>query len=156
MAGGRPTKYTPELADRICQLVATHPIGLPRLCKMYDELPSYETINVWRWEKPGFADKYTQAKSRQAEMMVESIEDVAVELLNNAYVDEHGAKKLDGGLVGQARIVVDSRKWMASKLAPKIYGDRKELEQVQHENETIKAELAKLRAELSEKNRREF
>ena len=39
---------------------------------------------------------------------------------------------------------------------PKLYGDRKELEQVQSENETIKAELATLRAELAKKNKREY
>jgi len=126
--GGRPTKYSPELADRICEIVASNPEGLPRLCKKFPELPSYETINQWRWKHPKFADNYAQAKRNQAELMAEAIEDVAQDLIDISYVDEHGVKRLDSGMVAQARLVIDSRKWLASKLAPKIYGDRQQVE----------------------------
>ena len=156
MAGGRPTLYTPELADEICQVIATNPCGLPKICNLHSHFPSPETIRVWRWEKPQFSAKYTEAKKFQSEIMAESIEDVCDELLSNSYVDEDGNKKLDGGLVGHARLVVDSRKWTASKLAPKIYGDRKELDQALAENESIKSELTELRAKLAEKNQKEY
>lgn len=122
---GRPTKYTPELADRICEIVATNPQGLPTICRNFPELPTAETIRVWRWEKTDFSVKYTEAKRFQAELMAESIEEVTEELLKCAYTDDAtGASKLDSGMVGYARLVIDSRKWQASKLAPKIYGDK--------------------------------
>jgi hypothetical protein len=156
--GGRPTKYTEELAQRICELVATNPLGLPALCRKFPELPNQDTINVWRWEKDGFSDKYTRAKQFQAELMAESIEDVIDETLGSIYLDEHGSQRLDSGILGHARLKVDSRKWTASKLAPKIYGDRMHVsdESKSSENEALKAELIELRAKLAEQNKSEY
>jgi hypothetical protein len=154
---GRPTIYTPELANRICELTAINTCGLSKLCEQYPELPCKETINVWRWHKNDFSDQYAKAKMRQAEIMAESFEDVNDELVNFQYNDrESGATKIDGGIVAQARLLIDTRKWTASKLAPKIYGDKKEIEQLTADNERVKAELAELRAKLDEKNRSEY
>lgn len=124
MVMGRPTIYSPELAEEICKVVATNPIGLPTLCKMFDFMPSAETINVWRWKRPDFAVKYALAKQFQAELMAESTEDVILGLGQYKFKDKDGATRLDSGLVAEARLLVDTRKWHASKLAHKIYGDR--------------------------------
>lgn len=153
---GRPSIYNEDLADRICELVATNPIGLPRLCEKFPEIPSHETINNWRWTKPGFADKYARAKQLQAELMAESIEDVACNLVDFVYEDDNGQKHLDSGLLGQARLIVDNRKWTASKLAPKIYGDARRVEELEGENERVKAELKELRDKLNKANVSEY
>ncbi len=134
-AGGRPSIYTPELANLICKRVATHPQGLPILCRQYDDLPTAETIRVWRWEKSEFSAKYNEAKRFQAELMAESIEDIHEELLMDSYHDDNDVRRIDSGLVAAARLAVDSRKWMASKLAPKIYGDKQQNEiTIKHED----------------------
>jgi len=135
MAAGRPSIYTPELADLICKRVATNPVGLPALCKMFPELPSYDTIRVWRWDRPEFSAKYAEAKRFQAELMAESIEDIIDETLQYSYQDGEGVTRLDSGILGHARLRVDSRRWHASKLAPKIYGDKQQTEvTVKHED----------------------
>lgn len=153
---GRPSKYTEELADRICEIVATNPCGLPTLCKQFAELPTAETIRVWRWEKPLFSAKYAEAKRFQAEIMAEGCEDVTNNLLEYSYEDECGVKRVDSGMVAHARLVIDTRKWTASKLAPKIYGDKQIIEQTTSENESLKAELSALRAQLDEKNKSSY
>jgi len=154
--GGRPSIYSEELADRICEIVATNPLGLPRLCQKFPEMPNYDTINTWRWTKDGFSVKYAKAKMVQAELMAESIEDVAYDLINEVHVDESGQRKLDSGLLGQARLIIDNRKWTASKLAPKIYGDQKRVEELEGENERVKAELQALRDKLNKVNTAEY
>jgi hypothetical protein len=126
---GRPSLYTEELADRICEIVATNPQGLPTLCKKFEGLPTAETIRVWRWEKPLFSAKYAEAKRFQAEILAESIEDITDDLSTNSYQDENGITRIDSGIVAVARLIVDSRKWTASKLAPKIYGDKRQPEE---------------------------
>lgn len=136
--GGRPTLYSEELADRICEIVATHPEGLPTLCKRFDELPTSETIRVWRWSKPEFSAKYAEAKRFQAEIMAESIEDIIDETAEFIYFDENGIRRLDTGILGHARLRVDSRKWHASKLAPKIYGDKQQTEVTVKHEESLK------------------
>ena len=121
---GRPSIYSEELANRICEVVATNPNGLPTLCKKFDFMPDPDTIRVWRWTKPLFSAKYTLAKQHQAELMAESSEDVIEELASYEFVDKEGATRLDSGMVAKARLLIDTRKWHASKLAPKIYGDK--------------------------------
>jgi len=153
---GRPSIYSEELATRICELVATHPYGLPKLCAMFPELPTRETINVWRWNKKDFSDKYAEAKRFQAEMMVESFEDILDETQECVYDDEAGVKRVDNGIISQARLKIDTRKWTASKLAPKIYGDQKQVEELQSQNERYLKELQELKAQLDAKNRKEY
>ena len=144
---GRPTLYSEELADRICQVVATHPHGLPKLCKMFDFMPSSETINVWRWQKSDFSAKYTLAKQHQAELMAESSEDVIDELTNYEFSDKDGATRIDSGIVARARLLIDTRKWHASKLAPKIYGDKSQPETASTDNlKDVSDKLDKLMA----------
>lgn len=156
MKNGRPTIYTEELAAKICELVATNPIGLPKLCKIYNELPTAETIRVWRWEKTIFSANYAEAKRFQAELMAESLEDVIDETSEYVYEDENGVTRVDGGMVAKARLVIDTRKWTASKLAPKIYGDQKQVEELQSQNQSIKRELDDLRIKLAKQNEREY
>jgi hypothetical protein len=154
--GGRPSLYTDELANRICEIVAINPCGLPTLCKQFDELPTPDTIRRWRWDKPEFSAKYTEAKRFQAEIMVESLEEITQNLEQYKYEDKDGAIRLDAGLIGHARLITDTRKWTASKLAPKIYGDRQEVEALSSENAQIKEELKALRAQLAEQNKAEY
>jgi hypothetical protein len=154
-AGGRPSKFTPELADKICRLVATTPVGLHKICAFNSDLPTPETIRVWRWEKVEFSANYAKAKQFQAEIMAESIEDITDDL-KSAIVDELGFKRIDSGIVSLARLTSDNRKWTAGKLAPKIYGDHKQLEELKYENDRVKEELAALKSRLDKENIKEY
>jgi hypothetical protein len=135
---GRPTIYSEELANRICQIVATNVEGLPTLCNKFDEMPHEDTIKQWRWEKPLFSAKYAEAKRFQAELMAESLEELMRDAEKDAFHDEHGNRRLDSGLLGLARLRVDTRKWQASKLAPKIYGDKQTVSTTVTHESTIK------------------
>jgi hypothetical protein len=152
MPAGRPTIYTDELADKICGVVATNPLGLPRLCKMFDFMPDPDTIRVWRWEKPIFSAKYTQAKQFQAELMAESSEDVIEELTQYEFNDKDGATRIDAGIIARARLLIDTRKWHASKLAPKIYGDKIQTETINESNNIDVAEKVAKIIKESEKD----
>lgn len=142
--GGRPSEYTTERADYICKLVATHSIGIPRLCKMYPQMPSEPTIQRWRYDFPEFRVKYAQAKLLQAELLVEECLEISDDKTDE-YED-----------VGKTRLRVDTRKWLASKLLPKQYGDTSLLDQKTEENAQLKEELLQLRAKLNEENKRDF
>ena len=136
MPGGRPTLYSEELIERICFLTATHPVGLKKLCAMYDDIPEHTTIKRWRWENEQFNSRYAKAKMFQAEMMVEELEDLADEVAT--YYDEKGNVRIDSGSVAQQRLRCDNRKWTAAKLAPKIYGDRQQITTTVKHEENLK------------------
>jgi hypothetical protein len=120
----RPTTYTPELAERICDLVATNTCGIDILCDKYDDLPNESTVRLWRFKHSEFSMKYAQAKMFQAELMAEMIHQIADS--TSTYFDSEGNERVDSGSVALARLRVDSIKWHASKLAPKIYGDKQQ------------------------------
>jgi len=144
---GRPTDLTLEMAQRICDLVATHDLGLPRLCEKYPDLPEPQTINRWRRESEIFSSKYAQAKMEQAEFMAESIEDLCQEAIT--YNDSEGNARIDSGSVALIRLKIDSRKWLASKLAPKIYGDRAN----QEDKSSLGDTLTKIQSMVNEFNK---
>lgn len=136
-AGGRPSIYTPELADLICLRIATHQESTHKLCQRYDDLPDTTCIYEWRHKHPGFAHKYAQAKMQQAEIMAEEILDIADDASRDTKYDKDGNALCNAEFVARSRLRVDTRKWLASKLAPKIYGDRSTVENVVKHEENI-------------------
>jgi len=111
MPGGRPTDYSPELTARICERLA---IGesLRSICRD-DEMPSMASIFLWLGKHPEFSEQYTRAREAQAEAHADRI----VEIADDDTLDPN-----------HKRIMVDARKWVASKLKPKRYGDKLDLE----------------------------
>lgn len=81
----------------------------------------------------GFAAQYARAREIQADTLVEEIIDISDDGTND-WMDrqsssEKGAEVSNGWLlngehVARSRLRVDSRKWFASKVLPKRYGDK--------------------------------
>jgi hypothetical protein len=129
--GGRPTKYTPELADKICALVAEG-MSLRKVC-LIEEMPSRDTVYQWIVKHDAFSDLYAKAKADGAIAMAEEILDIADDGSNDymemlaANGDESpgvAAYKLHGEHIQRSRLRVDTRKWLLAKLQPKKYGDK--------------------------------
>ena len=112
MAGGRPTSYTEELGDKICEGVARK-TPLARLCDENDDLPAPRTVYKWLRIHKEFVQNYTRAKEDQADYLVEECLEIA---------DKDGIEPAD------KRIRVDTRKWIASRFNAKKYGDKQFIE----------------------------
>ena len=107
---GRPTKFTQELADLICERMSNGE-SLRSICREIGLLPS--TVIMWMNHNKVFFEQYAQARQKQADSYADMILDEAF--------NSHDAQ------IGRLR--VDALKWVASKLAPKRYGDKVEVEQ---------------------------
>ena len=59
---GRPSDYSQELADLICERIATHGVGLKKLCEMYEDIPEKITIRRWCIKDPQFRSQYARPK----------------------------------------------------------------------------------------------
>lgn len=104
---GRPSDYSQEIADEICERLINGQ-SLNSICKR-DDMPGATTVYRWIDEKPAFRDKYARARSDQADTLADEILDIA----------DDGDED-----VQRSKLRVDARKWVASKLKPKKYGDR--------------------------------
>lgn len=154
--GGRPSLYTEELADRICFLVATSNYGLPTICKQNPDLPDETTIRLWQHNKPGFFTKYAKAKLKQAELFAEEIISIADDMSNDSEYTKEGKEICNKEWVARSRLRIDTRKWLASKLLPKAFGDKLTIEQKTEENEKLKQEILELRKKLDKKNKKDY
>ena len=121
---GRPTDYTPELADDICSQLADG-LSMRTVCKP-DSMPNKATVFKWLRTDEAFNDQYVKAKEESADALTDEILDIA-DNCNNDWMEQEGDStgyKINGEAVQRSRLRIDSRKWLASKLKPKKYGDK--------------------------------
>ena len=111
---GRPSGYTQEIAETICERIAEG-VPLVKICKGKG-MPAYRTVLRWRTEKEGFSHLYAQARGDAADTLADKIQDLAERV-------ELGTLDYNAG-----RVAIDALKWIASKLKPKSYGDRQAIE----------------------------
>lgn len=139
MPGGRPTDYSQELVDAICERIADGE-SLRSICSE-DAMPNRATVFRWLSIHKEFSDQYTKAKDEQAETLFDEILDIADDGRNDymeSSDDEGGlAFKLNGEHIQRSRLRIDARKWMAGKLRPKKYGEKVELEHSGHVSHSI-------------------
>lgn len=109
-AGGRPSDYTQELADEICERLSEG-VSLRKVCEAND-MPSARTIFTWFRVYPEFLQQYARAKDESADALADDIQDIANDVREG---------KLDPNA---GRVAGDLKKWSASKLKPKKYGER--------------------------------
>lgn len=127
-AGGRPSNYSEALADKICLLLSEGQ-SLLTICKRED-MPARGTVMRWLAEDAhaGFRDKYARAREEQADFYAAQIVEIADEdIATVSRKDDEGNEievSFDSTAVQRNRLRVDARKWYASKLAPKKYGDK--------------------------------
>jgi hypothetical protein len=150
---GRPSIYTDELGKRICGVVATRSCGLNKLTAMFPWMPTKETINEWRWSNESFSSQYTKAKIAQAELMAEDCVDIADDTSQDITFNKNGDEVCNTEFVNRSRLRVDTRKWLAAKLLPRIYGDFQKNPEQEEKN---KEEMRAIREELDARNKKEY
>jgi len=93
-----------------------------------DGMPACSTVFKWLREIDEFSEQYARAKEEAADAMVEEMLDIADDGLND-YVEREradGSKydAFDSEHVQRSRLRIDTRKWIASKLKSKKYGEK--------------------------------
>lgn len=115
---GRPSAYSDTTADEICERLADGE-SLRQICRD-EHMPDKATIFRWLNDERfrGFRDRYAHAREAQADALFDELVEIA---------DDTG--ELDDNVkVQRARLQIDTRKWVASRLAPKKYGETNKIE----------------------------
>jgi len=113
---GRPTVYTEDLANEICEHL-TNGYSLNSYCKK-EYTPSRSIIYTWLEQNPSFSDKYTRARKLQADSFVDDIIDISDETISD--VDSETGR-VNHENINRSRLRVDTRKWIAERMRPTKY-----------------------------------
>lgn len=121
-AGGRPSDYSEDLAAAICAELAAGR-SLRSVCDAAS-MPDKATVFRWLAKHEAFRDQYARAKEESADALVEDMLAIADDGLNDTYTDEDGNERTMVDVIQRSKLRVEARKWIASKLKPKKYGDK--------------------------------
>lgn len=119
-SGGRPVVYGIENPcwQILCEQISEGK-SLSTALKTSENMPSYQLVMLMLRNSPEFRTMYEKAVESRADRLAEEIIELA---------DQEMPDGLEGPMasawVQQKRMQVDARKWVASKLKPKTYGDR--------------------------------
>ena len=109
----RPSIYSEKLVEKMLEEIASGR-SVISLCRDEDWTPNAETWYRWLYKKEGLSNRYTRAKAIQSEQEADIILDIADNATNQDYQ--------------VARLRVDARKWVASKLLPNKYRDKTQID----------------------------
>jgi len=112
-------------ADAVCALLEDGQ-SLRAACRTLELSPA--TILLWARENKPFSEQYARAREAGYKLLADELLDIADEKdVQVRYDGEDMTLDLSATAVARNRLRVDTRKWMLSKMLPKIYGDKLEL-----------------------------
>lgn len=109
----RPSSFSEEIAEKILDSLMDGK-SLRWICTA-DDMPHRATIIRWMSDNADFATRCARAREMQADLMDDLILDTAEET-----TPENAAA---------SRVKIAAYQWRASKLAPKKYGEKLDIEQ---------------------------
>lgn len=125
---GRPTSYSEDIAVEICDRLAKGE-SLKSIC-VDKHLPSDRTVRTWASDpKHPFSPQYTKAREVGYLRMADELLDISDDGTND-WMERRGkegeglAYAINGEAIARSRLRVDTRKWLLSKMLPKVFGDK--------------------------------
>lgn len=128
---GRPSSFTKAVGDAICARLCEGE-SLRAICRS-EGMPPQGTVFRWLTSDKAFREQYAQAREVQADVLVDEILEISDDASND-WMIRHGKDgeetgwAVNGDHIQRSRLRVDSRKWFASKVAPKRYGEKVQTE----------------------------
>ena len=123
--GGRSGEpvYSEQLANQICEQL-TAGLSLRAICRA-PGMPTEGAVRLWTHEDSergrAFATRYARARSIGYERMVEELLEIADD---TSFLER---PELASAMVQQQRLAAEMRRWLLSKVFPKLYGDKVEI-----------------------------
>ena len=123
---GRPARFTPALATRICNLIATGSTlrSTAKTCGV-----GWRTVARWNVERPDFREAYESARETRTLVWAEECLDI-VDDASGDYVENPKTGKLQFNHenVHRAKLRVDERHWQMARLDPRLWGERQQID----------------------------
>lgn len=113
---GFPPEAREEIVAAICREIAEG-VLVKDACRLYGI--TRQTLHNWCNVNRVFFDAYAQARVLQAHAMAEEVIEISDARGGEAVAVDRAAVQ-----VQRDRLSADSRKWLTSKIAPRLYGDK--------------------------------
>ena len=114
-------EFDPVLANEILERLADGD-SLASIC-CDEEMPDERSVRRWARNHGDFGAKYAVARrlgyEKRADELLEIADDSSADWIDT----DDGHRVLNGAHVNRARLMIDTRKWLLSKMLPKVYGD---------------------------------
>ena len=122
-----PVRYSEELAEKICGRLAMGE-SLRSICRSAG-MPGESAVRLWATHPDHpFAAQYARAREigyhRMADELLEIADDATHDYRERAKEDGPGQILVDHDHIARSRLRVEARKWILSKMLPKVYGDK--------------------------------
>lgn len=140
---GRPKSYNKEIATEILARMCSGE-SVRSICSD-DAMPARSTVMLWvANDESGFSDQYEKACMARAHYWADELLDIADDSTNDYMEkqDKDGGtfEVLNGENIQRARLRVDSRKWLLSKMLPR-FADKQQIENTHKFNDISDLEL---------------
>lgn len=127
---GSGSKYTEEIADRICSLVANG-VNLRVVCRM-EGMPAWRTVYDWVVARPDFAARLAHARDLGYDALAEEALDIAntpVMGFKKVYSsggdkDEDSMTVTEDDMLGHRKLQIETRLKLLACWNPKKYGNK--------------------------------
>lgn len=117
--GGRPTLYSKDIADSICEKIAQGS-SMRTVCED-ESMPAMSTVFKWLREHKEFSEQYASACEERTEAQNELLLELGDEALEEA---QNADPKAANAVVSAVKLKADNLKWVMSKQKPKKYGEK--------------------------------
>lgn len=118
---GRPSTYSQEAADGICERLAKGE-PLAQICR--DEaMPAVRTVSDWKKANPAFAADFARAREEGFDQIAADCLDIADETAFDTIDTEHGARP-NTEWITRSKLRIETRLKLLAKWDPKRYGDK--------------------------------
>ena len=124
---GRPSAYSTDRADRICDLLLKG-LSLAAVSRRRG-MPTQTTMLKWLAAHPDFEVRYVHARQYYAEVMFDEMIQIAddasgdwIEKVSGKNGEVFMAANLEH--INRSKLRVDTRRWILARMAPLKYGDK--------------------------------
>lgn len=127
---GRPTKYTPEIAQEICQQLADG-IPLRQICRQ-EGFPAWQTVYDWMYRDDALGEEGVGLSRAIAHARELGQDAIAEDIFNEVSMEperilSEGGGRIDSGYVQLIKARAEIKLKLLAKWNPKRYGDRVQL-----------------------------
>lgn len=119
---GRPTSYTPKLAQEITERLS---VGEPlaKICRD-EHMPAVCTVGNWKKAHKEFLIAFTRARDEGFDAIAMEALDIADDGKGDWIKDKNGHKIVNHDVIQRSKLRVETRLKLLAKWDPSRYGDR--------------------------------